>query len=565
MPCGGGSLTNAGSIVGSSGTAVQFGGTAGNLLVLEPGYGFSGKVVGSTSAGASNTLQLASAASVGTIGGLGTEFLNFANVTIDAGANWAVTGSNVGSVTLAAGAGVTNAAGSDISDPSGSAVFAGHTGAGVSVVNAGGLTSSGLAVPVVDLLDGGRLSNAATGTITASADVAVYVAGSAGTLLNDGGIGGVNGVDMIAGGSVTNTASAAIAGQDDGVAFLGSGGTAINYGSIAGSTEDGIVFEGTAAASVTNAIAASISGFYGVSLIESAGAALLNDGRITGTGVDGFGVNANAGQVTNLGSGSITGSKFGASLYFGSTLTNAGTIIGNSGTAVNFFGTQNNLLVLDPGYGFSGVVIGSASASNVLELASAASAGVVGNFSGEFTNFGSIVFDTGADWKLVSDRSALTGPISGFAPGDTIEIIAFNATRSSFSNGTLTLQEPFARGFLTTTLDLPGIPNTAIFDVTHSGAATEVTIACFCAGTRVLTAMGEVRVEDLRIGDPVVTRSGRLRPVRWIGHRRVEPARLSDPWDGFPVRIAADAFAAGVPHRDLLLSPDHALYSSTAR
>ena len=83
--------------------------------------------------------------------------------------------------------------------------------------------------------------------------------------------------------------------------------------------------------------------------------------------------------------------------------------------------------------------------------------------------------------------------------------------------------------------------------------------ACFAAGTRIRTARGEVPVEHLHEGDEVVTARGRLAPVRWIGHRRLSPARHPRPWDANPIRIRAGALAPGQPSRDLLLSPDHAL------
>ena len=88
--------------------------------------------------------------------------------------------------------------------------------------------------------------------------------------------------------------------------------------------------------------------------------------------------------------------------------------------------------------------------------------------------------------------------------------------------------------------------------------------ACFAAGTRILTTVGEVAVEALRVGDQVATLDGRLRPVRWIGQTRIDLARHPRAALVGPVRIAAEAFGPGMPHRDLLLSPDHAVHVAGA-
>ncbi len=81
-------------------------------------------------------------------------------------------------------------------------------------------------------------------------------------------------------------------------------------------------------------------------------------------------------------------------------------------------------------------------------------------------------------------------------------------------------------------------------------------------GTRVLTAQGERTIEDLRVGDEVVTLLGRrLARIAWIGRSDIACARHPRPWDVQPVRVQAGAFGEGQPHRDLFLSPDHAVFS----
>jgi hypothetical protein len=82
-------------------------------------------------------------------------------------------------------------------------------------------------------------------------------------------------------------------------------------------------------------------------------------------------------------------------------------------------------------------------------------------------------------------------------------------------------------------------------------------VPCFARGTRLRTPTGWTAVEALAIGDHVLTLHGAARPVRWIGHRDVDAGR--DPKMS-PVRVRAHAFGPGLPVRDLLLSPDHALF-----
>lgn len=93
-----------------------------------------------------------------------------------------------------------------------------------------------------------------------------------------------------------------------------------------------------------------------------------------------------------------------------------------------------------------------------------------------------------------------------------------------------------------------------------SGVPVTATVPCFVRGTRIRTPTGDMAVEELRVGDAVLTVSGTARPVIWTGMQRVDCRRHPAPHRVWPVRIRADAFGPGLPRRDLLVSPDHALY-----
>lgn len=95
----------------------------------------------------------------------------------------------------------------------------------------------------------------------------------------------------------------------------------------------------------------------------------------------------------------------------------------------------------------------------------------------------------------------------------------------------------------------------------ESGGGGKAGVHCFCRGTQILTPLGDMAIENLAIGDVVVTHNGAERPIRWIG--AVEIARddaASWPTHAIPIRIAKDALAPGVPRRNLYLSREHLLY-----
>ena len=81
---------------------------------------------------------------------------------------------------------------------------------------------------------------------------------------------------------------------------------------------------------------------------------------------------------------------------------------------------------------------------------------------------------------------------------------------------------------------------------------------CFLAGTAIACPGGERPIEDLAVGDLVLTADGDVRPVRFVG-RQTFATLFADPRRTRPIRIAAGALGEGLPVRDLCVSPDHAL------
>jgi Hint domain len=97
--------------------------------------------------------------------------------------------------------------------------------------------------------------------------------------------------------------------------------------------------------------------------------------------------------------------------------------------------------------------------------------------------------------------------------------------------------------------------------VCHTPAARNFACNCFLKGTRIRTAEGERKVEDLASGDLLPTVFGGLRPIRWVGRYPVKRSDPSKHWvkDVLPIRISRSALAPDVPHTDLYVTEGHSL------
>ncbi len=110
------------------------------------------------------------------------------------------------------------------------------------------------------------------------------------------------------------------------------------------------------------------------------------------------------------------------------------------------------------------------------------------------------------------------------------------------------------------TLTMEGDYAGRTFTVSQTSGFADVGMACYCPGTLIQTERGQKRVEDLKIGDEVMTMSGALRPIKWIGRRRYGGRFVMGRKDILPICIKAGALDDNVPRRDLWISPHHAMY-----
>jgi Ca2+-binding RTX toxin-like protein len=82
-------------------------------------------------------------------------------------------------------------------------------------------------------------------------------------------------------------------------------------------------------------------------------------------------------------------------------------------------------------------------------------------------------------------------------------------------------------------------------------------VICFTPGTRIATPQGERRVEELAVGDRVITRDNGIQEIRWVGAREMSGEELARAEHLRPVLIREGALGNGLPERDMMVSPQH--------
>lgn len=85
----------------------------------------------------------------------------------------------------------------------------------------------------------------------------------------------------------------------------------------------------------------------------------------------------------------------------------------------------------------------------------------------------------------------------------------------------------------------------------------QFSVVCFVRGTLIRTSSGNIPIENLVVGDSVLTLDNGFQPLRWIGKRRLSRVEMENNPKLKPIRIKAGALGSNLPEQDLLVSPQH--------
>jgi hypothetical protein len=297
---------------------------------------------------------------------------------------------------------------------------------------------------------------------------------------------------------------------------------------------------------------------YGALTVESGG--LLDNlaGSMTLNGEDILGSQTNAGaeQVNGkvtIASGGTLDVLAGGSMSVASTLTING-LLRVEGILTSATGLTGTGQVLVDGGSLSSVSGSIDLAGSALDI-SITDGGTLNAYNitaSDTFSFGATQAGGTNTLIIPSYSGTVSANITNFGVGDSINTgvdstptITTDGSVYTVTIGSVTIENVSLSGGLTT-------GNIKV----SSGI---LTVACYVGGTRVATPSGEVAVEMLRIGDLVRTHAGQDRPVKWIGRRFYPAGTAAQRREVRPIRISRDALADGLPRRDLLVSPEHAL------
>ncbi|EUK19428.1 Hint domain-containing protein [Commensalibacter papalotli (ex Servin-Garciduenas et al. 2014)] len=296
-----------------------------------------------------------------------------------------------------------------------------------------------------------------------------------------------------------------------------------------------------------------------VSTIVNSGATLniSNDGSAYMTFVSsGANINVVSGgvidQTTIIENGNL-------SIGYHGVLLNA-TINSNASVVIGEGGKLSGVVTLKQG----GYIYINTSAGGIIDLLNSASIPTMRSYQ-------DLISTNDMARIVISGTGSATTVISGFTgnnPEDSNTIVLDGVTQNDVTGVTYPDNDHVIfnlKDGSTVTLNVAGIGNYG-YELGSDANGNVVFEVCFLAGTMIETPDGFCAVENITIGDLVMTYDYRTktknpRPVTWVGHKKkiVEKKSTYDESE-YPVRILKGALAENIPNKDLLLTPEHCLF-----
>jgi Ca2+-binding RTX toxin-like protein len=166
-------------------------------------------------------------------------------------------------------------------------------------------------------------------------------------------------------------------------------------------------------------------------------------------------------------------------------------------------------------------------------------------------------FNSGSDKIDLSGIASSTGQALSFSTATSFSDMAGQVIAVNSGGNTLVEGDTTGAGVADFEILLYADPTTPV--LTASDFILGSAPICFLHGTHILTPTGEVLVENLKIGDFVVTRFRGIQPIKWIGRQSYDSRFIAKNRAHIPVHLQAGALADHMPARDLYISPGHSM------
>lgn len=180
-------------------------------------------------------------------------------------------------------------------------------------------------------------------------------------------------------------------------------------------------------------------------------------------------------------------------------------------------------------------------------------------FSG--TTVQSFTFDDGegdTTYELGDVLGVVSGNNLNYLGNMTVDLVAGGSLELALVQGAASFVDP---NIIEVLIVVPAAMSVTDFifpnPIDYASRQTDAYPTCFTAPTQISTPYGTRAVEDLEIGEMIVTQDGRETPVKWIGRQTI--TSVFSGQKARPVCIQAGALGKGLPSRDLTVTADHGM------